>query len=299
MLKKAQISHNTMNPIDFKSLVNGVFQAEGRASRGGYFVSLASINFRPLWFISQNASPESIRFFGLLFATLSGPLSYAVEVTPSGYWHIRIQCRDWKHLINVIFPYFSELHPEKYVGILKLIKIYELLNTIDKTITLKTLVVTLAYSITSSGNRKTSLIDKIIAVNGSTIIPKDIFITVSNTTPININWILGFIIGDGNIYMRIRDTLVGLEFTPILRITQKNTVINIVLFHVIIDFLATQSINAIVDRACAVNLELRVSGKNNVSLFIKLLSPHGYFWKGQEFYAITKMLFLLNLNIKH
>lgn len=48
MLKKAQITHNTRNPIDFKSLVNGVFQAEGRASRGGYFVSLTSINFRPL-----------------------------------------------------------------------------------------------------------------------------------------------------------------------------------------------------------------------------------------------------------
>lgn len=221
-------------------------------------------------------------------------------MNPSGYWHIRIQCRDWEHLTKVIFPYFSQLYGEKYIGILKMKEIHELLKTSEKVRTafVTTLIVTLAYSITSSGNRHIPMIEKIIKVNGSIVISKDTFTTMVNTTPICINWLLGFILGDGNIYMRIRDTIVGLEFSPIIRITQKNTTLNIELFRVIIDFLSIYSINAVVDQAQ--NIELRIFGKKNVTNFIELLprSAYYYFWKKVEFNAINKILFLLNLNIR-
>ena len=53
-----------VNEKKFQTLVNGVFQAEGHW--GGYFTSINSVNFRPLWFINQIASMESIQFFSLL-----------------------------------------------------------------------------------------------------------------------------------------------------------------------------------------------------------------------------------------
>jgi hypothetical protein len=48
----------------FRDLVNGVFQAEGHI--GGYFPSVPTITFRPLVYISQNASDSSIEFLVIL-----------------------------------------------------------------------------------------------------------------------------------------------------------------------------------------------------------------------------------------
>ena len=138
---------------------------------------------------------------------------------------------------------------------------------------IKTTIVVLAYTITSSGSRRITIMDKILKVNGSIVTPKDTFITIVNTIPITIYWLLGFIIVDGNIYMRICHT--GLEFLPSIRIIQKNTTINIRLFTIIIDFLTTHCINCILEKG--VNLNLRILGKNNVINFIKLLPEDGYF----------------------
>jgi hypothetical protein len=52
----------------FRELVNGVFQAEGHI--GGYFPSVSTITFRPLVYISQNASDSSIEFLVLLWLIL-------------------------------------------------------------------------------------------------------------------------------------------------------------------------------------------------------------------------------------
>lgn len=49
---------------EFRELVNGVFQAEGHI--GGYFPSVSTITFRPIVYISQNASDSSIEFLVLL-----------------------------------------------------------------------------------------------------------------------------------------------------------------------------------------------------------------------------------------
>jgi hypothetical protein len=90
LLNKATNKTITFNKVNFQSLVNGIFQAEGHW--GGYFTSLNTVNYRPLWFIGQIASTESIQFFGQINRVFEGQLVYYLQVLRQ--WFIRIQCRD-------------------------------------------------------------------------------------------------------------------------------------------------------------------------------------------------------------
>ena len=184
------------------------------------FISLRSIH--PKGFISQIASIESIQFFSLLNQVFDYQLSFKLEVLPSGYWNIKIQSRNWDFIINKIMPYFNQLYGEKHTGMLKLARIYELLPV--KQQEAKVELVTLAYNLTSSGLRTIPLTTKIQAVtslNISEIEIPSVSVYPFNGTSLNTLWILGFFLGDGNIYIRIRDKNVGLEYIPQLRITQK------------------------------------------------------------------------------
>lgn len=119
-------------------------------------------------------------------------------------------------------PYFNQLYGEKHTGMLKLARIYELLPV--KQQKAKVELVTLVYNLTSSGFRSIPLVTKIQAVTGlnwNEIERPSVSVYPSNDTPLNLLWILGFFLGDGNIYIRIRDKIVGLEYIPQLRITQK------------------------------------------------------------------------------
>lgn len=103
---------------------------------------------------------------------------------------------------------------------LKLARIYELLPVKQQKAMVE--LVTLAYNLTSSGLITIPLITKIQAVtslNISEIEIPSVSVYPSNGTSLNILWILGFFLGDGNIYIRIRDKIVGLEYIPQLRIT--------------------------------------------------------------------------------
>jgi len=78
---------------DFKELVNGVFQAEGHI--GGYFPSASTITFRPLIYISQNASDSSIEFFTVLWIILDKKFKFVIyQNEPSKYFHIKLLSRD-------------------------------------------------------------------------------------------------------------------------------------------------------------------------------------------------------------
>lgn len=91
-------------------------------------------------------------------------MTYYIRLTTSGHWHIRIQCRNWQHIINVIVPYLNQIYGEKYTAMLKLLHINSLLSV--NTVSAKVEIVMLAYSITSSGFRFIPILDKIKAVIG-------------------------------------------------------------------------------------------------------------------------------------
>ena len=255
-----------------------------------------------MWFISQQASTESIQFLGHLRQILGGPLTYYLQILPSGHWHIRILCRDWLYIINTIIPYFNQLYVEKYTGMLKLARIYKLLS--EENLNSKIELINLAYSITSSKSRKIPLLEKISVVTGLSI--NEIKFSSQedqwgfNERPINLIWVLGFMLGDGNIYVRIRDTKVGLEYIPIFRMTQKNTSDNGLLYTKLLKFGTSLELGPII-KTHKENLEWHIFGKANVTSLMSMLSLHSefFYWKFPQFTMLTKILYLLNLNIKN
>jgi len=65
-----------------------------------------------------------------------------------------------------------------------------------------------------------------------------------NTINLNIVFILGFFLGDGSAYIRIRDNVTGLLFIPKFEIKQKNTSSNFYLMELITNFLISKGVQA-------------------------------------------------------
>jgi hypothetical protein len=76
----------------FQQLANGLFQAEGHI--GGYFELNQTSYFRPICYISVNATDESVRLFRILNKNFDNKLKYIISLNKSGLYHIRIQTRD-------------------------------------------------------------------------------------------------------------------------------------------------------------------------------------------------------------
>jgi len=324
-INKENNSNKSINYLEFQSLVNGIFQAEGHW--GGYFESLKTVSFRPIWFISQNASTEAIEFFGTLYNVLKGPLSYQLEVVDSGFWHIRLQCRQWDHLQTVIFPYFNQLYGPKYFGMLYLQKIYSLLALgsspqdsdknlkpkSDQRVESKVRLIYLAYNITTAGKRKVDMFSKIKYVTGLELNEKNILDYLKfkpfaseifgpklvNHRPINRLWVLGFRLGDGHIYIRIRNNLNGRRFIPIFGISQKNRTLNEELFKEMVIFFNKLEIKSMI-RKSSPNLTFIVEGKVNTTILREYLNnySHFYYWKTPQFNKLNIILKCLNLNTR-
>nr|YP_010218661.1 hypothetical protein LK370_mgp162 [Morchella brunnea]UBU98523.1 hypothetical protein [Morchella brunnea] len=89
--------------------------AEGHI--GGYFPSVPTITFRPLVYISQNASDSSIEFLVILWTILDKNLKFDISQNESSkYFHIRLLSRDWDFIISRLIPYLSLVYGDKYKG---------------------------------------------------------------------------------------------------------------------------------------------------------------------------------------
>jgi hypothetical protein len=77
---------------DFRLIMNGLFQAEGHI--GGELLKPNTIDFRPLVYISLNASKKSIELFKYLNNEFNNKLNYQVSLNNSGIYHIRIYTRN-------------------------------------------------------------------------------------------------------------------------------------------------------------------------------------------------------------
>nr|QKS32166.1 hypothetical protein [Sphaerobolus stellatus] len=183
-------------------------------------------------------------------------------------------------------PYFNQLYAEKYTGMLKLARIYDLMSV--NSVKAKVELVSLAYSLTSSGFRTIPLLTKIKAVTGlilSEIEIPSLNCYTSNEKAFNLLWILGFMLGDGNIYVRIRDTKAGLDFLPLFRINQTNTVVNLALYTKLFYFISSLpgKLSPIIKKQ-GDNLELHVFGKANVTSLMNMLAPvTSFIGKGGNF----------------
>lgn len=173
-------------------------------------------------------------------------------------------------------------------------------------------ILILAYSLVPTfagegGGKRFSLIDKLKAVLNEVLDEKKLGLVLNNypenNLPLNILFLLGMILGDGNFSIRIRDTGKGLWFIPLFRIYQKNTLINKKLLDNIENFLKGFAIKSHITMTKENGrlLCLSIEGKASVKAFYCLLYEHSkwFFWKKIQFSPLDKYLILSSVAAKH
>ena len=200
----------------FRSVANGIYQAEGHT--GISFNNLNDLNFRPIWFISQNASKESIQFFILLKNILSQKgvnLNYSISVIDSGLWHIKLISRSLEDIVLKIFPYFNLVRAQKWNTFIYLENLFYIRNSLDY----NREIVLLAYAISPKMNIPISEKLKILKLDTNSSILVDSLLKMKISREYSLAFLWGFFLGDGNFYIRVRLDQ-GFYFVPVFRISQ-------------------------------------------------------------------------------
>lgn len=287
-----------LNNLDFRNLINGLFQAEGHI--GYEFYTPLSYKGRPLVFIQLNASLESILLFKQLNNVFNNKINYIIYLNKSGIYSIRIYSRNIDFIINHFKPYINNIYGDKFRGLLFLIKINYLLNIILIDNIIK--IIYLAYNLVDNSQRKINYQDKLnIVLNKNNIINifnnnnnnynnilnnyiNNIIINNINHYKFNICWLLGFFLGDGSLNTFIRDTNklnISLPYyVLVLNINQKNTKENIELLNIISNNLINKYNIKTILKISKDNKKYELSILNIIELekLIKLFNEYIYYW---------------------
>ena len=308
-IKETIINNKGLNDVkflkDFRELVNGVFQAEGHV--GGYFPNVNTTTFRPIVYISQNVSDSSLEFLIILWLILDKNLKFAISVNePSKFFHIRLLSRDWDFIINRLIAYLHLVYGDKYKGLIKLNEIYHLNKKPNTSNSTLVKVINLAYSLVNRPAKKINFKDKIYAVIGETDSDiNQIKAYRNNNKPLSILFILGFLLGDGNFTIKIRDTEKGIWFLPVIRLEQKYTLDNSNLFKDIVVYLNKLDVKAGITQYNKSNdsnhIVLTIQDKVNVRNFINIIKQHRdfFFWKKEQINIIMNSLVIVSIAARH
>jgi hypothetical protein len=118
-----------------------------------------------------------------------------------------------------------------------------------------------------------------------------------NSTPINPAWLLGFYLGDGNLYTRIRVVTYNVQFIPLFRVEQVWSTLNEDLMNNISNFLTSIGINSIIYiTANNYKIGIKVEGKQAVGILLAMfqnnLSSY-FYWKAPQINSIQTVIRLL------
>ncbi len=309
LLLNNNIYKNNIEKSKLQKLINGLFQAEGHI--GGYFYKKDSHIFYPIIFISLNASIESIELFKLLNKEFDNKLNYQISLNKSGIFHIRIYTKSWDILINKLIPYLKYTYGDKKRGIIYLRKIYYIRKSINIEDIIKKIY--LIYNLVDNSQRIISLEEKIQLINNKNIyIDNNYYINymnnikiINNYEDIDIIFILGLFIGDGNIYFRIRLTSENNLpwYISILRINQKYTEDNKLLLENINKYLLKYNIKSYIKEITKVNnykkIEIIIENKDSIKNLIKIFNEYKlYYFNRKELLEILYKISLLNGKLK-
>jgi hypothetical protein len=246
----------------FNQIVQGIFQADGHI--GGYFKRKEDVNFIPLVYISQNATTESILFFTQLNKLFDNKMKYQISLTSNNNYHIRLQSRDFNFIVNKFIPYFSNLHSDKYLGLIYLEKLYHLLELLKKELKeskennqkidiLKFKIIKLAYNLVDNLKKDINLTDKYeLCKLNPTLMEKSTInyiknmntIILKNVPKLNKWFLYGLYLGDGNFSVSmIKDGILP-WYVLRLKISQKNTFNNLQFINNIIQFCSSFNIKS-------------------------------------------------------
>lgn len=197
-------------------------------------------------------------------------------------WHLT----NWDLILSVVLKYFSGVYGEKLRAFKLLQDLYKLKSNLD-TDENKILLVKLVYSLTSAGKaRKLSLEDKLNSLSLVDSKPKIVISYPSNTQTPSFLFLLGFLLGDGSIYIRIRMGKSGSpSFIPNIIMYQKadaNATLVFALLSKYLNSIGVKSVVIIPNKAGQTSL--RIEGVMALGLLIPLFREYfnlGY-WKSNS-----------------
>lgn len=278
------ISDYTPNENDdsesFRQLANGFFQSEGTIS-----ARLKANTVIPAITLGQNLNQESLNFFVKLWHELGKLGSLSFSVSQSGQWRIKLTTESWKDGLTTYANYFNCLYGEKYIAWQKLNLIRSLMQLKDNDSRIQ--LVKLVYSLAISGNKRLlSLEDQLSLLNlPYDGIPEPIEVFKDNLTLPNFPFILGFLLGDGSVIIRIRLAENSLWLIPVLLLPQKSMESNQQFFNILTRYFKSLNVtSSIVNNNQGMTI-LSVEGINNIIVtllpFFKEYSHFGY-WKSDR-----------------
>jgi len=278
----------------FRSVANGIYQAEGHM--GISFNKLNDIKFRPIWFISQNASKESIQFFILLKNILSQKgvnLNYSISVLDSGHWHIKLISRSLEDIVLKIFPYFSLVRAQKWNTFIYLEKLFYLRNSLDS----KGEIVLLAYAISPNMNIPISEKLKNLNLDTNYSIMVDSLLKFKISREYSLAFLWGFFLGVGHFHIRVRLDQ-GFYFVPVFIISQIENSLNSQLLQDLKIYLNKVNISV----SLKINQKrviLQIEGEKNIRLLLKYINSNlqsFVFWKNDQFNLMNIIMNFFNLD---
>lgn len=278
----------------FRSVANGIYQAEGHT--GISFNNLNDLNFRPIWFISQNASKESIQFFILLKNILSQKgvnLNYSISVIDSGHWHIKLISRSLEDIVFKIFPYFNLVRAQKWNTFIYLEKLFYIRNSLDY----KREIVLLAYAISPNMNIPISEKLKILKLDTNSSILENSLLKMKISREYSLAFLWGLFLGNGNFYIRVRLDQ-GFYFVPVFRLSQIENSWNYQFLQDLKIYLNKVNISVSI-KTNQKHVILQIEGEKNIRLLLKYINSNlqsFVFWKNDQFNLMNIIMNFFNLD---
>lgn len=305
---------SNFNSEEYRMVANGFFQAEGHIS-----CSIKGKYFSPVFVVNQNLNPKSLDFFLTLWYVLGRTGSLTLIINKYGKIVIRLSSENWNTILNIYAEYFNLIYGEKYVAFKKLVTIRQLtsnqLNLNHSNLALATIIV---YSISCHGTeRKLSLSEqlKLFSINSTNI---DIPNYTDNYNKVSILFIIGLILGDGTLYLRLRKSDKGsIWVIPTLFLPQLKNKYSVHFFSILEDFFKSLEIKTYtVNNAKDLDTINIISSNNNVdknkinkmtiltvesihSIFEKFVPiltsySHYFYWKYEQYELMSRVALLVN-----
>ncbi|OSC96138.1 hypothetical protein PYCCODRAFT_1338128, partial [Trametes coccinea BRFM310] len=298
---------------EFRMVANGFFQAEGHIS-----CRIRSKYFSPVFVVNQNLNQKSLEFFLTLWHVLGRTGSLTLIKNKYGKIVIRLSSENWDTILNYYAEYFKFIYGEKYIAFQKLFTIRHLTsNQLRLDPSSLALATTLVYSISAHGTeRNLSLSDQLslFCISSTNI---DIPNYTDNYNKVSILFIIGMILGDGTLYLRLRKSDKGsIWVIPTLFLPKLKNKYNVHFFNILEKFFKSFDIKVyIINKAKdSETIEILSSSANVDKYYIKemtiltvenihsmfeklipMMKPysHYFYWKYDQFELMSRVALLV------
>ena len=194
---------SNFNLEEFREVANGFFQAEGHIS-----CRIKDNYFTPVLVINPNLSVKSLDFFLTLWHILGRTSSLSLIKNKNGKIVIRLSSESCSEILNNYSNFFNKIYGEKYIAFQKLSDIRRI-TSLHRNITnldpsSLALAINIIYDLSADGtDRQYYLIEqlRLLSINNINI---NLPVYTDNNKNISILFIIGFILGDGTLHIRLR-----------------------------------------------------------------------------------------------